>query len=320
MKTLFVGARRLTALTSLGLVATPLIAVATPALAADACGTTDPAATEVRPGVCEVQFVEAGTYTFSAPSGVAKLTALIVGAGGGWANTGGPDAYGGGGGAVVYVTAVDTTSPVAIEVGLGVDGSSNAGGSSSVNSDVAAGGFSGLRDGVTGCMCGGSSGNGNAGWTDQIFGAGGGAGGAAPDQYSGGPGVTASEAANDADMWPALAGEPAYGAGGDVIVLPSIAGVAGSGANTDAASGEDGLVILRWTMGSTEPALVNTGLTTWSIVLGALLAGVLFFVASGSFKAQNELRFAGSRQRLVALLRDADERLRRAEKRPEQRD
>jgi len=143
-----------------------------------------------------------------------------------------------------------------------------------------------------------------------LFGAGGGAGGAAPDQYTGGPGVTASAVANDAEMWPAVAGEPEYGAGGDVIVLPSVAGVAGSGANTDAASGEDGLVVLRWTM---TPNLANTGLTSWSIALGALFAGALFFVASGSFKARSELQFAGRRQRLVALLRDADERLGRTE-------
>ncbi len=294
---------------SAGLVATPLVALATPAFAADTCGTTDPAATEVAPGVCEVQFVESGTFTFNAPSGVAKLSAVIVGAGGGY-SSGGPDAYGGGGGAVVYVASVDTTAPIAIEVGMGVDGSSNAGGSSSVNSDVAAGGFSGNRDGGSGCECGGSSGNGNAGWPDFMFGAGGGAGGPAPDQNSGGPGVTASAAANDADLWPAVAGEPAYGAGGNVIVLPSIAGVAGSGANTDAASGDDGLVILRWTMAS---SLVNTGLTSWSIALGALLAGALFFVASGSFKARSDLQFAGRRQRLVALLKDADERLGRTE-------
>ena len=304
--------RNAVALAGVGLVATPLISLASPALATDACGTTDPSATEVLSGVCEVQFAEAGQYSFTAPSGVAKLSAVIVGAGGGFVEASG--GYAGGGGAVVYVASVDTSAPVAIEVGVGSDSSNYAGGQSSVNSDVAAGGHDGTHDGTASCECGGASGNGHLGWSDYGAAAGGGAGGNALDQFTGGSGLTASAVANDSAMWPATAGEPEYGAGGNMISLPSIAGVAGSGANSDALAGDDGLVIFRWTMGSNEPALVNTGLTTWSIVLGALLAGCLFFFASGSFRARNELKFAGSRQRLVELLRDADERLRRNEK------
>lgn len=248
--------RRLTAITGLGLVATPLIGVASPALAAG-CQTTDPAASEVIPGVCEVQFVEAGTFTFSAPSGVAKLSAIVVGAGGGYVS-GGPDAYAGGGGEVLFIETVDFSAPVDIEVGLGSDGSTASGGSSSVNDKVAAGGFSGTHDGGANCFCGGYSGNGNAGWPDPVAASGGGAGGAAPDQFSGGPGLTASAAADDSSMWPAVSGEDIYGAGGNMVTPGALAKTPGSGADTGAPVGEDGLVILRWT--SALPATgVNAG-------------------------------------------------------------
>lgn len=63
-----------------------------------------------------------------------------------------------------------------------------------------------------------------------------------------------------------------------------------------------------------EQSLPNTGLTTLGIVLGMMLAGVFFVFASGSFRLKEELQFAGSRERLVGLLRVADARLRRAER------
>jgi len=63
------------------------------------------------------------------------------------------------------------------------------------------------------------------------------------------------------------------------------------------------------------PTLPNTGLSTLSIILGMMLAGVLFVVASGSFSAKGQLQFVSRRDRLVYLLSLADARLRRAERR-----
>ena len=316
--TFFRERRGVASVTGAGLIGAPFLLVGAPALAADSCGTTDPAATQVSAGVCEVSFATAGDFTFSAPTGVTKLTALIVGAGGssGADNTG---AYGGGGGNVVFVGSVDVSAPVAVTVGLGADGNSQ-GESSSVNSDLAEGGYSGMNTPTGPCDCAGSSGNGNAGssyWNGtNETGAGGGAGGAAFLDAPG-VGVSASDIADDTELWPALADEPIYGAGGNAMINPgSLVGNAGDGAIADGVSaGNDGLVVLRWApIATSEPALVNTGLTTWSIALSALMAGALFFVASGTFRARSELQFAGSRQRLVSLLREADLRLRRTER------
>jgi hypothetical protein len=306
--------RNSVAIAGVSLIAAPLAVMATPAFAvADACTAVNAGATEVLPGVCELQFVEAGDFTFTAPSGVAKLSAVIVGAGGGSLTTL-YDAYAGGGGEVIFVQTVDVSAPVEIEVGLGSDGSTASGGSSSVNDKVAAGGFSGTYDGVTNCTCGGYSGNGNAGWDDMLSAAGGGAGGAAPDQFSGGPGLTASEAADESSMWPAVSGEDSYGAGGNMVTPGALTKTPGSGADTSTPAGEDGLVILRWTSASGDSgALVNTGLTSWGVALGAMFAIGLFFVATGAFRAKNDLQFAGSRARLLQLMRVADARLKRAE-------
>ncbi|CAB4562443.1 unannotated protein [freshwater metagenome] len=54
-----------------------------------------------------------------------------------------------------------------------------------------------------------------------------------------------------------------------------------------------------------EPSLVNTGLTTWSAVLGTTAAGALFVIAIGAFSARSQLRFAGSRAKLLSVLRRA---------------
>ena len=296
-----------------GLMASPLAALSSPAFAASAdCTAVDPSATEVLTNICEVQYLETGDYSLTPPSGVTKLTALIVG-GGGAANYE-AGTYAGGGGAVVYVANVDASTTVDVTVGVGAQSASDLqGGSSSVNSDVAAGGLTGIPDGL-GTGVGGTSGNGNVGSSyDDDKGSGGGAGGVA-DSYSGGLGVLASAAANDSAMWPSVDGEPYYGAGGSVQSMAPGYGDAGWGADGTGQRdyGMDGLVILRWT--SVPPAdtgLANTGLSSWNVALGAMFAAGLFFVALGSFTARSELRFAGSRERLVGLLKDANERLNR---------
>ncbi len=242
--------------------ASPLIALGTPAFAsANDCTQYDAAATEPLTGVCELQYVETGDFTFTAPSGVAKLSAVIVGAGGATYYYNGT--YTGGGGNVVYVSSVDTSAPVSISVGQGaLDASVTQGGESSVNSDVAAGGNSGHSISPFAGE-GGSSGNGNAGSSYSFgdMGAGGGAGGTASDGI-GGVGLTASGVANDASMWPADAGEPIYGQGGDTSPVNPGFGEAGWGGDGSGSRdfGQDGLVILRWTMKSALPATgVNTG-------------------------------------------------------------
>ena len=67
------------------------------------------------------------------------------------------------------------------------------------------------------------------------------------------------------------------------------------------------------------PSLPNTGLSTLSIVLGMMLAGVMFVFASGTFTAKGQLQFVARRDRLVYLLSVADFRLRRAERQSRRR-
>ena len=60
-------------------------------------------------------------------------------------------------------------------------------------------------------------------------------------------------------------------------------------------------------------SLPNTGFTPWTTALGTFTAAGLFLIAFGAFSARSRLRFAGSRTRLVLLLRDANARLGRTE-------
>ncbi len=238
--------RNTAALAGVGLIASPFIALSTPAFASTAdCTAVDPSATEVLPDICEVQYVEYGDFTFTAPSGVVKLTALIVGGGGARQTDSGN--YAGGGGAVVYVADVDASAPLDITVGIGAQSSSDAAGTaSSVNDDIAAGGFTGTTDPNP---RGGASGNGNDGGLLFETGGGGGAG-ADASGATGGVGLKASALANDTAMWPAVDGEPFYGAGGDVE--PAVAGYGEAGWGADGSGsrdyGMDGLVVIRWTM------------------------------------------------------------------------
>ena len=253
MEKLLTHRRNVAAFAGLGLIATPLAALGNPAFASTAdCTAVDPSATEVLPDICEIQYLETGEYTFTAPAGVTKLSAVIVGGGGARETISGN--YAGGGGAVVYVSQVDASAPVDVVVGIGAQSSSDAaGGASSVNDDVAAGGFTGSSADAHG----GDSGNGNAGGNVDAEGGGGGAG-AAGSGSNGGIGLQASAVANDSVMWPAVDGEPYYGSGGDV--QPMVAGYGEAGWGADGSGqrdyGMDGLVILRWT---TKGALPATG-------------------------------------------------------------
>lgn len=287
-----------------GVIAAPL-AFATPAAFATLdCGT----GTEVSAGICEKAFTTPGDSTFTAPAGVTKLSAIIVGAGGGSVyNADG--AYAGGGGEVVYVDSVSTTAAVDITVGAGGESDGNvigfaaAGGTSSLGSDEAAGGFgaSAVTEDAGRSGSGFDSTQGFAGWPSGGFtGAGGGASANAQDCYFGanlttcvgGAGFTASTLATEATLFPALLGEPEFGMGGNGLQLVlTTAGDYAAGHGGDAnggASGNDGAVILRWA-GS---ALPDTGMNVQPWMIGAgvatVAAGALF--ASGALRTRRRGR------------------------------
>jgi uncharacterized repeat protein (TIGR02543 family) len=54
---------------------------------------------------------------------------------------------------------------------------------------------------------------------------------------------------------------------------------------------------------TTLASLVMTGLNSWNSVLGALAAAALIIIAFGAFSARSRLRFAGSRAKLISILR-----------------
>jgi len=54
---------------------------------------------------------------------------------------------------------------------------------------------------------------------------------------------------------------------------------------------------------TTLASLVMTGLNSWNSLLGALAAAGLIIIAFGAFSARSQLRFAGSRAKLISILR-----------------
>lgn len=275
-----------------GVFAGPLVFVAPAAFAATDCGT----GTEVSAGICEQAFTTAGAFTFNAPSGVAKVSAIVVGAGGGAAGYSGTGAYGGGGGDVVFIDAADASSAIAVTVGAGgasagtESDDAQAGGDSTFLSTTAAGGSGATFFG------GGDSGNDNGGNTLPGFvGAGGGAGGTTTDCVAG-PGLAASAVASGSSLFPVTAGEAVFGAGGSCsdVSIGSFTGTAGSGGSVSgdfaaptAEAGEDGAVIVRW-----AAALPDTGLNVqpWMIGTGVALAAAGAVFASGMLRTRRRGR------------------------------
>jgi len=157
-------------------------------------------------------FSAPGSYSYTVPSGVTRITASIFGAGGGgggggWSNCAGQsgDAYGGGGGGSGgYITQVFNVTPgetLTINVGLrgagagynagsgGTGGTSNIfglagnvtatggiGGQAGINCGSMGGGAGGSPNGVSG-NAGGSGGGGAGGNHSQLYGIGGNGGG-----------------------------------------------------------------------------------------------------------------------------------------------
>lgn len=224
---------------------------ATPAAAATGtCATTVPAATLVAEGICEVRITTSGTFT--PPSGIAKLSAVLVGGGEG-ALLNEPLLYGGNGGAVTYVDSVPLSAPLAVGIGAGGAPGNSAtpaspGENTTLGSSVAAGGVGG--PGVV-CFTGA-----------PVYGYGDGAQTAAspdPDCYPGVGYALSQLSGVDPALFPAAAdGTEFYGNGGDAtdadpVAVSAWAGTGGSVNSSLAAAGSPGLVILRFAAGPTPP-------------------------------------------------------------------
>lgn len=265
------------------LMVAPMALIGQSAFATPTCPTTTPAATLVAPGICEVAFTEAGDYTFTAPAGITKLQAVVVGGGASaWLFNG---LYGGGGGDVQFFDDVDFSAPVEITVGAGGIYDGGIGEDSALNGELVSGGQSA-----------GSSGNGNELYGMNGYGAAGaGAGGDAPSGDTPGVGVKASEIANGSNLFPAIDGELAFGAGGDSIVelntsideTPAIPGNGGNGVSLyddggwiyGGEDGVDGAVFLRW---APPTPLASTGVDGAGILAAgaSLVAGGVVLAAT----------------------------------------
>lgn len=205
-------------------------------LAPSAAHATTPCAgggTLIAVGICEVQFTTPGPHTFTPPTGITKLDALVVGAGGmGYRNIG-DTSYGGGGGDVKVVSLNHAGS---INLTVGQPGSGNY--SSTNDSSVAQGGATTTaHGGWQGNQNGARSGNGNTGAQNWFFqqnqgfadGSGGGAGGVATftsnnANITAGPGVVVS-ALPEASGTLFAHDNTCYGAGAQSAGFASDAGV-----------------------------------------------------------------------------------------------
>lgn len=292
--TLRPAARTFALASGAGLAIVPLAFAATPSFAATDCGE----GTEIATGICEKAYTTAGDFTFTAPSSVAKMSAVLVGGGQGGEiqNFSGGEfaAYAGSGGGVLFVDSVDLSAPIAITVGAGGANDFSAGGDTTVGSDVAGGGY---YDDALGPISGfpqAFSGFPELTGPPVALWSGGGAGGT-PTDCAAGPGVSASSVAAGSSLFPAVGGETIYGSGGSCsgVVLTAEAG-AGMGGNvyTDGATpaadeGVDGAVILRWT-----PGLPDTGLSVQPWLIGASAAAVLggAVLAAGAVRLRREGR------------------------------
>ncbi|MEY4477407.1 MAG: hypothetical protein RJA31_911 [Actinomycetota bacterium] len=271
------GVRTVGHVTGLSLIVAPLALVGQSAFATATCQTTTPAATLVAPGVCGVEFTEAGDYTFNAPSGITKLHAVVAGGGSAaWSALG---LYAGGGGDVQFFDVTDFDEPLELTVGAGGDADVNEGEDSVLNGSVVSGG------GSTGF-----SGNGN----DPVnasnqFGSGGGSAGDAVSLGVGGPGVTPSEVAGDSVLFPEIDGEPELGTGGSSITdssqtIDSAPDDPGHGGNVTTEltgdNGNDGAVYLRWPAPADSLASTGFDATSGIAAAGAVAAGAAILVAT----------------------------------------
>jgi LPXTG-motif cell wall-anchored protein len=286
-----VSARRLVGtVAAFGIVGAGAVALATGGAAAPVeaftgtCPTTVPAATLVADGVCEVRITTAGAFSFTPPTGITKLAAVLVAAGGGGElNPAQAGSYAGYGGSVVYIDSVALGGPVTGTVGLGGAASQDVsvanaadGGDTTIGADSATGG---LGDAVA-AICFTAT---------QVYAFGNGAQTAAqgdPDCLPG-VGYSFSQLAGvDGALFPAAADGPdVYGNGGaandtDPGLVSAVAGSGGSVNATLAAPGSDGLVVFRFA--PAVPAVAPTLAATGSEVSWMIPAGSAALVAFGA--------------------------------------
>lgn len=250
--------------------------------------------------VCELRFLpkdtdsngsfDKVTWSFTAPAGVTKVSALVIAAGSAGSVSSTDYAAGGGAGQVKYVDDIGTSSRY-LEVGIGepVGGTLPGGGSwdhaddgyssigsTSGGSDLAESyaGFGSTAS--TSNTSGGDSGNSQAGGTKGLTGtpnAASGGGNAGPGSsssaamgtdISGGGGVAVQTFAEDATLWPSTFTD-VFGTGGNYYAVaadvPSVVHGSGNGGHADgeanAYPGANGSIILRYAVSSSpEPAPV----------------------------------------------------------------
>src|SRR3954471_14533420 len=99
-------------LVGVGAIGLGVSGAAAPAQAfAGTCPVTVPAATLVADNVCEVRITTVGASSFTPPSGITKLSAVLVAGGGGGMSV--PNLYyAGSGGSVVYIDSVPVGSAI----------------------------------------------------------------------------------------------------------------------------------------------------------------------------------------------------------------
>ena len=256
-------------------IAAPIAFLTAPALAVDQSCSGVSGAVEVLPGVCELRFDAAGEYSFAPPEGVAKVAAVLVGAGGGargvlddfnYDNNAFPvvwmEVYGGGGGEVLYI---DNIGPAEISIEVGAGGAPEApGGETSLGGTSADGGESSNgespansgtgKEGRDVRLVDGHNWSPTYGYRTYIDGGGGGGAKSAVDENSpevGGEGYKFSELDSvDAELFPAADDEPTYGNGGDVIDETtylggeSVSAFAPTGVNGATPAGTGGTLLL----------------------------------------------------------------------------
>lgn len=250
---------------------------AVPAQAAANCPTPS---VLIAPGICQVVFTTSGTFT--APSGVTKLTAVVVGGGGG-AYTFTSNTYGGGAGEVVYTDAIALTGDSAVVVGAGgshLTAPPMNGELSSIGSSVQALGGEGAP---WFSFVGGTSGNGNIGAALTSGGGGGGGARAAATSAGVGTGYKLSEIPGvDSSLWPTstdVAIDPTVGMGGlgNVASPPTPASPFGFGGGLGNLDGYSGVVIVRFAPIAEVLAVTGSSLgNLWFVPALALASGASF--------------------------------------------
>ena len=255
-------------------IAAPSALIGGPALAIQSECSGVAGATQVAEGVCEMRYDSAGEHSFTPPEGVAKVSAVLVGAGGGargmlddvnYDNNFFPavwmEVYGGGGGEVLYI---DDIGPSEIDIVVGAGGAPEApGGDTSLGDTSADGGEASNGEFPA------NSGTGKEGrdvrlvgydwsptyvYTTFIDGGGGGGAKSAVSENTpalGGEGYKFSELDSvDAELFPATNDELTYGTGGDVRDETTYLGVASASAvdpteiNGESPAGTGGTLLL----------------------------------------------------------------------------